>query len=130
MMTNRFKENYYYKSTAINLPVRTNDTSELIGYARDGLRKIYKKGCQYKKAGILLNDLGSESLVQANFFDTVNRVRSKKLMKAVDTINGGMGSCAIQYGAVGLSHNQSWKTAFNLRSKSYTTHWEQLLEVV
>ena len=129
VMTNRFKEDYYYNSTTINLPVRTNDTSELIGYARDGLRKIYKKGCQYKKAGILLNDLGSESLVQANFFDTVNRVRTKKLMKAVDEINGDIGSGAIQYGAVGLSRNQSWKTAFNQRSGSYTTHWEQLLEV-
>ncbi|MCK5681595.1 Y-family DNA polymerase, partial [bacterium] len=106
VMTNRFKENYYYNSTTINLPVRTNDTPELIGYARDGLRKIYKKGYQYKKAGILLNDLGSEEAVQANFFDTVDRVRSKKLMHAVDTINGDIGSGVIQYGAVGLASNQ------------------------
>ena len=129
VMTNRFQENYYYNSTTVNLPVRTNDTSELIRYARDELGKIYKKGYQYKKVGILLNDLGPESLVQASFFDTVDRIRSKKLMNAVDTINSDMGSGAIQYGAVGLSHNQSWKTAFNQRSKSYTTHWDQLLEV-
>ncbi|MCK5782968.1 MAG: Y-family DNA polymerase [Desulfobacterales bacterium] len=129
VMTNRFQENYYYNSTTINFPVRTSDTSELIRYAREGLRAIYKKGYQYKKAGILLNDLGSESLIQASFFDKVDRVRSKKLMTAVDAINSDMGSDVIQYGAVGLSHNQSWKTAFKQRSKSYTTHWDQLLEV-
>jgi len=129
VMTNRFQENYYYNSTTINLPVRTSDTPELIRYAREGLRKIYKKGCQYKKAGILFNDLGYEELVQASFFDAVDRIRSKKLMKAVDVINGDMGSGIIQYGAVGLSHDQNWKTAFNQRSRFFTTHWDQLLEV-
>ncbi len=129
VMTNRFQEDYYYNSISTNLPVRTSDTAELIGYARDGLRKIYKKGCQYKKVGILLNDLGPENEIQASFFDTVDRSRSKKLMKAIDSINGDMGSGVIQYGSVGLSHNQSWKTSFNQRSGSYTTHWDQLLEV-
>lgn len=43
----------------------------------------------------------------------------KKLMKVVDTINFDMGSGAIRYGAVGLARNQSWKTAFNQRSRPY-----------
>jgi DNA polymerase V len=128
-MTNRFKNDYYYNSTSINLPVRSSDTAELIGYARDSLKKIYKKGCQYKKAGILLNDLGPEDIVQASFFDTVDRERSRKLMQTIDGINSDMGSGVIQYGAVGLSQNQNWKTSFNMRSGSYTTHWDQLLEV-
>jgi DNA polymerase V len=129
VMTNRFKNDYYYNSTSVNLSVRTSDTAELIGYARDGLKKVYKKGCQYKKVGILLNDLGPEEAVQASFFDTVDRERSQKLMRAIDGINGDMGSGVIQYGAVGLSQNQSWKTSFNQRSGSYTTHWGELLEV-
>ena len=129
VMTNRFKDDYYYNSVTIKLSVQTNDTSELISYAQRGLREIYKKGGCYKKAGILLNDLGLETQVQASFFDTVNRPRSKKLMQAVDVINCEMGSGAIKYGAVGLCRNPNWKTAFNQRSKSYTTHWEHLLEV-
>ena len=129
VMTNRFQEGYYYNSNTINLPVRSSDTAELIGYVRDGLRKIYKKGCRYKKVGILLNDLGPEGAVQANFFDKFDRGRSKKLMQAIDGINGYMGSGVIQYGAVGLSRNQGWKTSFNQRSGAYTTNWEQLLEV-
>ncbi len=130
VMSNRFQENYYYNSTSTILPVRTSDTAELIGYARAGLTKIYKKGCYYKKVGILLKDLGPEDGIQANFFDTIDRVRSKKLMQAVDGINGCMGAGVIQYGAVGLSKNQRWKTSFNQKSGAYTSNWDQLLEVI
>lgn len=129
VMTNRFKENYYYNSTTIALPVRTNNTPELIKYAQEALRKIYKKGCRYRKAGILLNDLGSEKMVQANLFDTVDRPRAKRLMLAVDEINSEIGPGTIAYGAVGLACNQRWETTFRQRSKSYTTNWQQLLEV-
>lgn len=129
VMTNRFKEDYYYNSVSTNLPVRTSDTAELIGYVRAGLGKIYKKWCQYKKVGILLNDLGPENVIQASFFDRVDRLRARRLMQAVDGINGYMGSGVIQYGAVGLSHNQSWRGSCDHRSGSYTTHWDQLLEV-
>ncbi len=129
VMTNRFQENYYYNSITINLPVRSSDTSELIRNAKEGLGKIYKKGYRYKKVGVLLNDLGPETAVQANFFDTVDRERSKKLMRTIDAINVDIGSDAIQYGAVGLGRDQSWKTVFNQRSASYTTHWDQLLRV-
>jgi len=129
LMTNRFKDNYYYKSSTINLPVQSSYTAELIGYARKGLKEIFKKGHQYKKAGIMFNDLKLEDYVQASFFDIVDRVRSRKIMKAVDAINFYIGPGTVQYGAVGLAHNQNWKTAFNQRSKSYTTHWNQLLEI-
>lgn len=129
VMTNRFKDDYYYRSVTLKLPVQTNGTLELIGYVHKGLREIYKKGGRYKKAGILLNDLSSETLIQANFFDTVNRPRAKKLMQAVDVINCEMGSGTIESGALGLSHNQGWKTSFKRRSQSYTTHWDHLLEV-
>ncbi len=129
VMTNRFKDDYYYNSVTLKLPVPSNDTPELIHYAQQGLKNIYKKGGHYKKAGILLQDLGSADLVQANFFDTVNRSRSKKLMQTVDAINGEMGSGAIAYGAVGLGDKQNWKTAFKQRSRSYTTDWGELLEV-
>jgi len=129
LTTSRFRENYYRSSTAVKLPVQTSDTAELIGYAGDGLRKIYKAGCRYKKAGILLSGLSPENLVQASFLDVVDRERSKKLMRAIDLINDEMGAGVVQYGAVGCSRGQGWKTAFRHRSPSYTTRWDQLPEV-
>jgi len=129
LLTSRFNEDYYHNSATINLPVRSNDTSELIHAARKGLREIYKSGYRYKKAGILLNDLGPENLIQGSLFDSIDRNRSKKLMRVLDEINCGMGAGMIRYGAVGTDRGQSWKTSFKQRSKSYTTRWDNLLEV-
>lgn len=129
LLTNRFKDDYYYNSKTISLPVKTSDTMELIAYAGQGLRAIYRSGQGYKKAGVVLHDLGAEGAVQANFFDQVDRERSQRLMRALDQVNRVMGSGALAFGAVGTGAGQAWKTAFNLRSKSYTTKWDQLLEV-
>ncbi|MBN2809784.1 MAG: Y-family DNA polymerase [Deltaproteobacteria bacterium] len=129
LMTDRFKDETCYYSRTLKLPVASHDTAELIRYAHKALREIYEKGRSYKKAGVLFNDLGSETMVQANFLDTVDRPRSKKLMQALDLINEAVGRGVIAYGALGTGQRQSWKTAFNQRSRSYTTAWAELLEV-
>ncbi len=130
LMTNRFKkERYYYNMTTIRLPVPTSDTSELIQYAHRGLTEIYKKGYLYKKAGVMFTDLAPETQVQTNFLDSIDRIHSNRLMKALDNINEKMGSSTLKYAAVGLSGKKKWQTVFNHRSRSYTTNWNQLLEV-
>ncbi|MCK5681615.1 Y-family DNA polymerase, partial [bacterium] len=129
VMTNRFQSDYYYNSTTFNIMVKSCDTPELIGCAKEGLKKIYREGYRYKKAGILLQELSSKDSVQASFFDAVDRQRSEKLMYAVDAVNREIGSEMLKYGAVGLTPKPSWKTTFNQRSRSYTTCWEQLPEV-
>lgn len=130
VMTNRFKmENQYFNLKTLKLPVSTSDTSELIHYAHLGLKDIYRKGYQYKKVGVMFNDLVTENQIQSNLFDVRDRNRSVKLMKALDNINIEMGSSTLKYAAVGLRQNQGWKTMFEHRSQSYTTNWNQLLEV-
>ena len=91
LMTNRFKNDRYYSSTTIKLPVRTAYTAELIAYAKKGLKEIYREGHGYKKAGILLHDLGPAAAVQASFFDGVDRDKATKMMAAVDRVNCFMG---------------------------------------
>jgi DNA polymerase V len=130
LMTNRFKrENQYFNLKTLRLPVSTSDTSELIHYAHIGLKGIYRKGHLYKKAGVMFNDLVPENQIQSNLFDVRDRNRSMKLMKALDNINIKMGSSTLKYAAVGLRQQQRWKTIFDHRSQSYTTNWDQLLEV-
>jgi len=130
VMTNRFKrQNQYFNLKTLKLPVSTSDTSELIHYAHLGLKEIYRKGCLYKKAGVMFNNLVPENQIQSNLFDVRDRNRSMKLMAALDNINIKMGSSTLKYAAVGLRQNQGWKTMFEHRSQSYTTNWNQLLEV-
>ena len=130
LMTNRFdKENYYSNSKTFKLPVPTSNTSELIHFVQKGLKEIFRKEKLYKRAGIVFNKLVPENFVQTDIFDSKNRNLSKKLMETFDNINLKIGKSTIQYAAVGLSQNPSWKPASNRRSKSYTTNWNQLLEI-
>src|SRR5439155_12152991 len=56
--TNRFAdEPQYANSVTIPLPVATQDTAELIRYARRGIEQIFHADYRYKKAGVILTAL-------------------------------------------------------------------------
>lgn len=106
----------------------TADTGEIIGYARTALDQIYKKGYRYKKAGIYLSGISKQSKLQRTFFE--KKYYSKKqrsLMKALDSINDEWGGGTIEYAAEGIK--QPWKMKSEMRSKRYTSRWEELLEI-
>ena len=91
--TSRFKkEDFYYRIKTIDLPVATIDTGELIRYAGECLEDIYRKGCLYKRVGVMFRDLLPDNSIQMGLFDDINRKRSEKLMKTLDAVNLKMGS--------------------------------------
>ena len=72
----------------IRLDIGTNDTSEIIKAAIEGLRDCYREGnFAYKKAGVILWDISSDNAVQGNLFDTRNRSKLSALQKTIDNIN-------------------------------------------
>jgi DNA polymerase V len=126
LLTSRFREDYYYNSASFRLPVATSHTPELIACAREGFARIFKPQRGYKKAGVLLNEIGPESPVQASFFDHVDRPRARRLMQALDRVNREMGAATLVFGAQGVGGRKAWKTTFSRRSPAYTTRWDQL----
>ncbi len=128
VMTDLFRKDQtrYFNSRTIELPTPTSDTGELIRYALEAARKIYRKNCLFKKAGVMLNALTSTDHIQANLFDTIDRPRSRRLMDTLDRINACT-SAALHYAAEGLA--QPWKTRFQHCSAHYTTDWSQLPQV-
>ncbi|MFH1007228.1 MAG: Y-family DNA polymerase [Candidatus Latescibacterota bacterium] len=130
LRTNRFQESgNYANSHTVDLPVPTSDTSELIRYARAGLREIYREGFRYKKAGVMMQDLVPENRIQSDLFDRVDRSRSEKLMQTLDGLNAAMGSGTLKYASAGVTPNPIWRSVAESRSPSYTTRWDQLPEV-
>lgn len=86
--TNQFKEvEQYSNSLTVRLPVATDTTHELITTALHCIRKIWREGYAYKKAGVMFLGLVPSREVQADLFDGTDRTRSKKLMAALDSIN-------------------------------------------
>ena len=125
LKTNEFKDTPQYSNAlTLKLPVATDTTHELIRAALQGTRKIYRAGYLYKKAGVMLTGLVQASQVQADLFDRQDRVRSKRLMAALDSVNDRFGSGTLQYASSGLE--KPWKTQFHRRSPAYTTDWNDL----
>ena len=124
--TSRFIENRYFNSHTVEFAVATSDTIELIRNACRCIDRLYRKGCAFKKCGIIFNALVPENQAQKALFDNVDRLKSQRLMRVIDSINTRLNS-PLQWAAEGLA--QSWKVKFNRRSCRYTTRWDELPEV-
>ena len=122
------KKNYYANGKTIDLPIRTNDSIELIKQALIGLKQIYKKGYKYQKAGIILSDLKSASDYKENLFSTIiNEEKRKKLMKAIDYTNIKYGRNSLSIAQAGLK--KKWNIKKQYSSKIGTATFD-LLPVV
>jgi len=125
--TNGFKpeDPQYSNSISCRLPERTVYTPLLIKYALHLLKKIYKKGYKYKKAGVILMDIVPAENTQYNLFTRIDHKRNEKLMKAFDKINSSWGSETIRSGASGYKRDWAMKRA--RLTPSYTTRWNDIL---
>jgi DNA polymerase V len=125
--TNPFKDNapQYQRSLTIPLPEASDDTPRLIRAAHWGLRRIYKPGFAYQKAGIALLDLRPRAQAQRGLFS--NNENRAELMQVMDRINATYGSGTLRSAAEGV--RQGWKMKRERKSPAYTTQWNELLEV-
>jgi len=78
----------YYGNTYIQLDEPGNDTIIVTETALAALRQIFRKGLGYKRAGIFLPELVNEHNIQPSLFgDRKERIRSRRLMSVIDSIN-------------------------------------------
>jgi len=122
--TNPFKDNapQYHPSLSIPLPEATDDTARLIRAAQWGLKRIYKPGFAYQKAGIALLDLSPQANAQIPLFASTPDRHS--LMQVMDRINATFGRGSLRSAAEGMQ--QSWRMKRERMSPAYTTQWDEL----
>lgn len=127
--TNHFieKEPQYGNTINYSFSEPTNDSGLMIGVAKHCLRKIFRSGFRYQKAGILLMNLSSPTIRQYDLFSPRSN-RSEKLMQVVDAINNEQGNNTVFFAAEGIERR--WKARCHRMSKRYTTRWNELVEVV
>jgi DNA polymerase V len=124
--TGRFAKKRYFNSYTAEFGQATSDTRELIKAALRGVEAIYREGYRFKKAGVVLNGLVQAKYVQRGLFDHIDRGRAERLMRTVDGINAS-GRGRIGWLAEGVG--QDWQVRFQMRSRRYTTRWDELVEV-
>lgn len=116
----------YENSQFLPFPTPTCDTGYMIQVAKKCIRKLYKKGYKYHKAGIILFDLVPKSIQQFDLLDT-QADKKHLLMQTMDTINQMYGRETIFHCAEGIK--RSWQIKSNKRSPRYTTRWDEILKV-
>ena len=127
--TNVFKPEVpqYQKRVTVPLPEATADTRVLTQWAIRILRRIYRPGFGYHKAGVMLLDLVPAAKRQLALFDSqggAGDARSGKLMAVLDDINQRYGRQSLRLAAEGVE--RSWQMRRGNLSPGYTTSWDGL----
>jgi DNA polymerase V len=118
-------EPHYSNGMTIPLPEQTDDSMQLTRVALWGLRKIYRGGYRYQKAGVMLSEIVSKEGRQIDLFQLSARSsRSGSLMTVLDQINGLMGKQSLKLASEGF--RQPWKMKQGNKSPAYTTRWDEL----
>lgn len=127
--TNRFKDTQqYYGSEEYVLDMSTSDTRKIINAALDVLARIYIKGHEYKKAGVILGGISSEGESQLSLFEKSDSIKDLNLMKSIDLINKKSGQETIKFG-VSMTPKKTWRMNQNLKSPRYVSGWTELPKV-
>lgn len=118
------KEPQYQKTLTVPLPDATDDTLELVGWSLRILKRIYRPGFAYQKAGCMLSDIRPRSAAQASLFAPESDGKSERLMVAMDAINCRWGRGTMRVAAEGT--DKAWRMKRGKLSPRYTTEWTEL----
>jgi DNA polymerase V len=126
--TDRFKPGpQYSNSVTLNVAPKSDNTWELRELAFSGLARIYKPEYDYRRAGVTLGGLELADLVAKRLWEDDWYERQRRLMAAVDRLNGKYGRDTVR---CGLFHTEGlWRTRFAKRSPRHTTRWSEICGV-
>lgn len=117
---------FYSNGYTVTLPSPTDDTMKLVNIALWVLKRLYREGYQYAKAGVMLSDLVPAQACQQDLFNNSQTIgKSAKLMTTIDSINKKMGRESIKLASEGFK--KPWKMKQGNKSQNYTTQWDEIL---
>jgi DNA polymerase V len=112
----------YQPALTVPLSQPSDDTLLLIRAALWGLKRIYRAGFAYQKAGVALLNLSDAGMPQMDMFAKAKD--NTRLMEVMDRINGIWGRGTLRSAAEGV--RQDWRMKREKMSPGYTTRWDQL----
>lgn len=127
LRTNPFDEREQFLRTSLQtfLPAYSSDTGVFTTEAVELVRKMFRPGVGYKKAGIFLFDITPRLGMQLDLF-AASEERSG-LMRTMDDINRRWGRGTVRMAATGTKRD--WRMLCEQRSDKTQLHWDDLVEV-
>ena len=141
IQTNAFREDLEQYNNFLDqrLLTPTNSTSAIAKTATEILRKIYRQGFQYKKAGVIVMGISPNSPIQQDLFDfnAEQFEKMKQLDAVVDRINKLNGSETIVLGSQQYTQKDGKGKAnvfanaikHDFRSPNPTTRWSEIIKL-
>jgi len=117
----------YANAASLTFPEATFDTPAMIAAAGQCLKRIYRPGLAYQKAGVFLDGLEKVGAMQLGLFASIDQNRAGALMRAVDRLNKDWGRDTVRFAAAGT--RRPWMMKQKMRSPCYTTRWQDLKRV-
>jgi DNA polymerase V len=139
--TNYFREDLpqYWNFQEQRLITPTSSTVTIVQTANQVLQNIYRRGYQYKKAGVIVMGVGADSPIQQDLFD-INAEqfqKMKRLDEVIDRINRMHGSETIVLGSQQYTQKNGKGKAevfanaikHDFKSPSPTTRWSDIIKL-
>ena len=126
--SNKFQKNkpQYRNGIVITIPFSTNSNIVISKYAIEGLKKIFRQGIDYKKAGVIVMGLNSINNYQYNLFENED-IKHQNLMRTIDFIQKKEGQSKIKLASQDLK--KRWKMKQEKLSPSYTCKINEIIKV-
>lgn len=127
LSTSRYgNEQRYSNSIGTPLAHATQDTRIIVQECLQLIRKIWKPGYRYNKAGIMLGDFQTPGKEQGDLFGPAgDSDKDANLMRLMDQINGAEGAGTIKLGR-NAGESRSWQMKRENLSPAFTTRWSDL----
>ena len=116
----------YQNSCTLSLPYATDSSIMLSKYAVLGLRKIFKEGVVYKKAGVMIMDLVPTAKRQLSLFENTS-TKHVTLMQSLDQIHKRFGPNQIKLANQDLK--RTWKMKQEHLSSRFTTELKEVITI-
>lgn len=138
--TNHFREDLpqYWNMGEERLLTPTNSTQQVVEAALHCMRRIFRQGYQYKRAGVVVYDICPVSALQTNFidYDAERHEKLKRLDETIDKVNRLYGSETVVLGSQQYTKENGKGKAgvfkdsikHDFRSPCYTTRWSDIPE--
>lgn len=139
--TNMFREDLpqYWNFMEQRLVTPTSSSITIIQTADEVLKKLFREGYQYKKAGVIVMGIGAESPIQQDLFDmNAEQIQKmRRLDEVIDRINRMHGTETIVLGAqqYTLKNGKGKAEVFanaikhDFRSPNPTTRWADVIQL-
>lgn len=139
--TNAFREDLaqYWNYQEQRLITPTNSMTIIAETACELLKKVYRQGYQYKKAGVIVMGIGLDSPIQQDLFDlNADQIQKmKRLDEVIDRINRMQGSETVVLGSQQYTRKDGKGKAdvfanairHDHKSPNPTTRWSDIIKL-